>query len=107
LRVVAVSAKPFFIAQRWGRKNPAYAEQFGDPEWELHNGIDPSTAAGGEYGKRWPVYCPVEGFVVESINFVPNGGGHEVSLISKSPLNIFGEECYVRLFFCHRHGQAR
>jgi hypothetical protein len=74
-----------------------------DRNWELHNGIDALTIAPGEYGRRWPVYCPVEGFVVESINFVPNGGGHEVSLISKNPLKVFEEECYMRLFFCHAH----
>jgi hypothetical protein len=93
--------KPYFITQRWGVLNPAYAEQFDDPSFKRHNGIDATTYGGPAYGQTWMVHCPVAGFVVESVTFEPNGGGNQISLISKEEYNLFEAECYVRIFLCH------
>jgi murein DD-endopeptidase MepM/ murein hydrolase activator NlpD len=95
--------KPYFVTQRWGVPNPNYAQHFNDPSFRRHNGIDASTIAVGEYGKQWPIYCPVAGFRVESVTWEPNGGGNQLSLLSKEPMDIFGTKCWVRLFICHGH----
>ena len=93
--------KPYFITQRWGIENPAYSQQFDDPTFKRHNGIDATTFGGPAYGQTWMVHCPVEGFVVESVSYEPGGGGNQISLVSKQKYKLFEAECYVRLWFCH------
>jgi murein DD-endopeptidase MepM/ murein hydrolase activator NlpD len=95
--------KPFYTTQSWGNLNPAYSNHFGDPNFKRHNGIDSSTIAGGEYGRKWPLYCPVEGFRVTSVGNYPEGGGNQLELLSKDMHVIGGVQCYVRLLFCHGH----
>lgn len=98
--------KPFVISQHWGNPNPAYANQFNDPSFKLHNGVDATTSVAnpdGSYAKptTWPVYCPVEGFKVLSVDYAPQGGGNEIWLISKSKYHIGDKECYALLVLCH------
>jgi hypothetical protein len=73
--------KPFSITQHWGTLNTAYAEQFGDPTWTRHNGIDAKPYF---TDVTFPIYCPVEGFVVESVSYEARGGGNQISLVSKA-----------------------
>lgn len=92
--------RPFIITQHWGNPNPLY-EKLG---FSRHNGVDAFTGRTDWQGKvvsEYPVYCPVEGFVVESVTWEPKGGGNQISLISKNKLSIGGKECYARLFLCH------
>jgi hypothetical protein len=96
--------KPFIITQRWGVPNPAYALHFEDPDFGEHNGTDATAHFNTYDGKRmteWPVYCPVEGFYVERVQYVPNGGGHEIWLRSSTLLQIGDRQCYARLILCH------
>lgn len=96
--------KPYITTQAWGNPNPAYAQQFNDPQFKLHNGIDSFIGKYDIFGKlvsEYPVYCPVEGFKVESVSFEANGGGNQISLISKEPVQMFDRACYARLFLCH------
>lgn len=95
--------KPFQVTQNWGNPNPAYAAQFNDPSFKLHNGIDANIGL-GSYGKsysEYPVYCPVEGFRVLRVDYQPNGGGNEMWLISKKPLQMFDQLCYAAMVLCH------
>lgn len=95
--------KPYFITQHWGNLNPAYSEQFGDPNFKRHNGIDASTISGGEYGRRWQIYCPAEGFRVSGIGFYPQGGGNQLEITSKDMHLIDGVMCYIQIVICHGH----
>lgn len=94
--------KPYDITQKWGNVNSAY-NQFG---FSLHNGVDATVF----YDKSqpfwksetsWPVYCPVEGFKVQLIRNMPQGGGNEIWLISKEKQWMFGTECYAYLVLAH------
>lgn len=90
--------KPFVVTQNWGNPNPAYKEAgFG---FDLHNGID-ANVGGAPNRHAYPVYCPVEGFKVYDVRYVPNGGGHQIELISKEPVRMFEKECYAYLIMCH------
>jgi murein DD-endopeptidase MepM/ murein hydrolase activator NlpD len=91
--------KPYIITQRWGNPTDAYSTQFNDPNFTEHNGVDAFT--GGKPPTGWPVYCPVDGFVVESVSYEQNGGGNQISLISKEKLQVFEQLCYVRIWLCH------
>jgi murein DD-endopeptidase MepM/ murein hydrolase activator NlpD len=86
--------KPYFITQHWGNPNPAY-EQLG---FKLHNGVDANIAANVS---EFRVNCPVQGFVVESVSFEENGGGNQLSLVSKEKLQVGDKKCYARIFICH------
>lgn len=90
--------KQFWITQPWGVSNPAYATQFGDPNFKRHNGIDAAVIPAK---KTYPVFCPVEGFKVQQVRYNPEGGGHEVWLISKNKLQMFEKECYAYLCMVH------
>jgi murein DD-endopeptidase MepM/ murein hydrolase activator NlpD len=90
--------KPYTITQRWGNPNPAYAAQFNNPAFKLHNGIDAKPHL---QDTSYPVYCPVDGFYVEWIDYQPNGGGNEIVLRSKSKLQLFDQLCYARIILCH------
>ena len=97
--------KPYIITQRWGNPNPAYANQFNDPSFKLHNGTDAvgkmTTLSDGVLRAEHPVYCPVDGFTVERVQYRPEGGGNEIWLISDKPFQMFERECFVYLVICH------
>lgn len=96
--------KPYYTTQSWGNPNESYSSHFGNPTFKRHNGIDSvngKTNWDGTIKTEFLVYCPVEGFYVESVTNEPNGGGNQVSLVSNKRLVIGGKECYVRLFLCH------
>lgn len=95
--------KPFVITQHWGNSNPAYATQFGNPNFKLHNGTDANVGKTGDikYQTQFPVYCPVRGFRVHQVRYYPEGGGNEVWLISKEKYHIFEKECHVLLVLAH------
>ncbi len=98
--------KPFNITQHWGNPNPAYATQFNDPTFKLHNGVDAVTAfpnPDGSYkrGSKWEVYAPVENFRVLQVDYAPQGGGNEIWLISKGKYQMFEKECYALIVLCH------
>lgn len=98
--------KPYNVTQKWGNPNPAYSTQFNDPSFKLHNGIDavatyPNVDGSLKKGSKWPVYCPVDGFTVLSVDYAPQGGGNEVWLISKEKYQMFDRECYALLVLCH------
>lgn len=96
--------KPYTITQHWGNPSSAYSTQFNDPDFKLHNGVDANTGK-----KNWddsttteyPVYCPVEGFTVKSVDFAPQGGGNELWLISDEPVQMFDKTCYAWIPLCH------
>ena len=96
--------KPFLITQSWGNPNPAYAAQFGKPEFKLHNGVDANPGVQEYTGKlrtEYPVYCPVEGFTVKQVDYAPQGGGNELWLISNQPLQMFDQKLYAYIPLCH------
>lgn len=96
--------KPYVVTQHWGNPNPAYAAQFNDPNFKLHNGVDANTGGIDWQGKavtEYPVYCPVEDFTVLKVDFAPQGGGNELWLVSNKPLQMFERECYAYLPLCH------
>lgn len=96
--------KPYIITQHWGNPSSAYSTQFNDPDFQLHNGVDAFTGRldwEGNPISEFPVYCPVEGFKIESVTYEPQGGGNQVSLISKEMLMVDGVHCYLRIFLCH------
>jgi len=96
--------KPFITTQRWGNPNPTYANQFNNPAFKLHNGVDANTGRLDWQGKvktDYLVYCPVRDFVVDYVGNQPNGGGKEVGFRSKTPLKMFDKECYAWLIMCH------
>lgn len=96
--------KPYIITQHWGNPNPAYATQFNDPNFKLHNGVDANTGAlnwDGSVSTEFPVYCPVEGFTVQRVDFAPQGGGNELWLISNEPVEMFERTCYAFIPLCH------
>jgi murein DD-endopeptidase MepM/ murein hydrolase activator NlpD len=90
--------EPFLITQPWGAHNSAYSQQFNDPSFKRHNGIDFKPQWGA---KTYPVYCPVEGFVVAAVEYQPKGGGHQIYLRSKSKFKMFDQECYVGIYLLH------
>lgn len=96
--------EPYIISQHWGNPNGAYAAQFNDPNFKLHNGIDSVTGqnnSDGTIATEFPVYCPVEGFRVLQVDYAPKGGGNEIWLISKEPLQMFERNCYALLVLAH------
>jgi hypothetical protein len=95
--------KPFVITQRWGNPTDAYSTQFGDPSFKRHNGIDANVGRSGpiSYQTQFPIYCPVEGFRVESVSYEKNGGGNQVSLVSLDPILVGDMLCYARIWLCH------
>lgn len=93
--------KPFNITQHWGNPNPAYSAQFGDPNFKLHNGTDAVATLQPPFKSTYPVYCPVEGFVVSKVDYAPQGGGNELWLLSKEPVQIADLLCYAYIPMCH------
>jgi hypothetical protein len=96
--------KPFNVTQKWGTSNPAYAAQFNDPAFKLHNGIDANVGTFDPIGNvvsEYPVYCPVENFRVVNIDYAPQGGGNEITLMSKDKLQMFDLQCSARIIMCH------
>lgn len=93
--------KPFVVTQKWGNPNPQYADHFNDPSFKLHNGIDAVAVYDNKKASKWPVYCPADGFRVLQVDYAPQGGGNEVWLISKEPLEMFEKTCHALLAFCH------
>lgn len=91
--------KPYFISQAWNNPNPAY--QAAGFSFKNHNGIDAVQASPGVPLSEWPVYCPVEGFTVKSVDFAPQGGGNELWLVSDTPLVIGDKTCYAYMPLCH------
>lgn len=89
--------KPFIFTQKWGEPNPAY-DHFG---FTRHNGVDAYTGGGPIQGTTWPVWCPVDGFVVDKVQYRPEGGGNEIWMVSKEPLLMGDEVCYAYLVMCH------
>lgn len=90
--------KPFHITQAWGVLNPAYSQQFDDPSFKRHNGVDANL---GKVAKEWPVYCPVESFRVSEVAFYPQGGGNQIGLTSKEKIQVGDKLCYVSILMCH------
>lgn len=96
--------KPYQITQKWGVLNPMYAEQFDDPAFKRHNGIDARTGYltwDGKVATEYPVYCPVEGFKVTEVAYYPQGGGNQLGLLSKEKVMVGDKECYASLLLCH------
>ncbi len=96
--------KPYQISQHWGNANGEYATHFNDPSFKLHNGVDSITGYrnfDGTVATEFPVYCPVEGFKVLSVDYAPDGGGNEIWLISKEKYQMFEKECYALMVLCH------
>lgn len=96
--------KPYVITQHWGNPNGAYAEQFNDPNFKLHNGVDANLGGlnlDGTSKTEYPVYCPVEGFTVKKVDYAPQGGGNELWLISDGPFQMFDKNCLAYMPFCH------
>lgn len=96
--------KPFKylnVTQKWNNPNDAYA-QFG---FTHHNGVDLTCGYANQASvynpKTWPVYCPVEGFVVQKVQYMPQGGGNELWMLSKEKLQIGDKLCYAYLVMCH------
>lgn len=81
---------PWTLNQAWGVYNPAY-EQFG---FNRHNGIDIPIAPDKA------IYCPVRA-TVNRIEFFPEGGGHQVKLVTTDKWNVGGVDCYVLIIFMH------
>ena len=97
--------KPYQISQHWGNLNSAYSEQFGNPSFKRHNGvdsvssyIDPTT---GRPATNFLVYCPVEGFRVSEVAYYPEGGGNQLGLVSKEKIQLGDKLCYVSILLCH------
>lgn len=96
--------KPYKLTQAWGNPNPAYSEQFGDPNFKRHNGIDANIGKhnwDGSVVSEYPVYCPVEGFTVRSVDFAPQGGGNELWLMSNDPIQMGDKVCHAWMPLCH------
>lgn len=96
--------KPYQITQPWGNPNPMYSEQFGDPNFKRHNGIDATVTFDPVTLKRateYPVYCPAEGFRVTEVAYYPQGGGNQLGLMSKEQVIVGGRLCYVSILLCH------
>lgn len=94
--------KPFIVTQKWGNRNQMYKDNGFD--FSLHNGIDANTGyLHTHQGKQphYPVYCPVEGFVVHLVRDFPKGGGREMWLRSKNKVKMFERECYAYLVMAH------
>jgi hypothetical protein len=95
--------KPYVITQIWGKPSNAYSTQFNDPNFKQHNGIDANVGRSGDiaYQTQFPIYCPVEGFRVESVSYEANGGGNQISLVSIDSMQIGNKLCYARIWLCH------
>lgn len=92
--------RPFIVTQHWGNPNPKYADHFNDSSFKRHNGLD-ATPTKDVYGSKYPVYCPVEGFTVHRVRYAPQGGGHEIWLVSKEKLTIGDKVCNAYIVLCH------
>lgn len=96
--------KPYVITQVWGNPNSAYSKQFNDSTFTLHNGIDANIGArnwDGSTVSEYPVYCPVKGFTVKTVDYAPQGGGNELWLISDNKLQIGDKLAYAWIPLCH------
>lgn len=96
--------KPYEITQHWGNPNAVYSTQFNDPAFKLHNGVDANTGKknyDGSVATEFPVYCPVENFIVQRVDFSPEGGGNELWLMSNEPLQMFDKKAYAWIPLCH------
>lgn len=96
--------KPFHylnVVQTWNNPNPIYG-QFG---FTHHNGLDLTCGYANQkevYApKKWPVYCPVEGFTVQLVRYMPNGGGNEMWLVSDQKVQIGDKLCNAYLVMAH------
>lgn len=90
--------KPYLVTQVWNNPNPAY-NHFG---FTHHNGIDARPwYDNAQLRNYYPVYCPVEGFVVDKVQYRPDGGGNEIWLISKEDLQLGDKTCRAYLVLCH------
>lgn len=98
---LAYPFKPFFVTQYWGVLNPDYANHFEDTKFKRHNGIDATNYGNTLYGENWPIYCPVEGFVVEDAGFYEDGGGNQVTLLSKEKIWVGDKFCFARIYLLH------
>ena len=96
--------RPFIVTQRWGNPSGAYAQQFNNPDFQLHNGIDANTGR-LDWNKKvvteYPVFCPVEGFTIQIVQYYPEGGGNELWLISDEPLEMFERKAHAWIPLCH------
>lgn len=99
--------KPFIIAQHWGNLpiDPVTGKsEYAPLGFNLHNGVDANdgslTYEGVPY-TNFPVYCPVEGFTVRSVDFAPHGGGNELWLISNEPVQMGDKLAYAWMPLCH------
>lgn len=99
--------KPYVITQHWGNLpiDPATGKsEYAPLGFNLHNGVDANIGRlnwDGTVATEYPVYCPVEGFTVRSVDFAPLGGGNELWLISNEPLQMFDLKCYAWIPLCH------
>jgi len=94
--------KPFKTTQLWGNENKIYSDA--GFSFDHHNGIDALpgfTNWDGSVQSTYPVYCPVENFTVERVDFAEKGGGNELWLISNEPVKMFEQECYAYMPLCH------
>lgn len=95
--------KYFSITQKWNNPNPVYeAAGF---NFKNHNGIDAVSGyanATTVYNPRvWQVWCPVEGFRVDKVQYRADGGGHEIWMVSKEQVQMGDKLCYAYLVMCH------
>lgn len=89
--------EPFLITQKWGVPNPMYREAGFD--FDRHNGIDcrPSTTL-----KTFPIYCPLENSFVYKVKYSPKGGGHEIWLLTETPVEMFErKDCHALIVLFH------
>lgn len=82
-------AKPYWITQGWGIKNPSY-EQFG---FSAHNGVDFSV------GTDKHVYCPLRSEVVEQ--GYNSGAGNFLRCVSTDKWEVGDKTCYVGWMVMH------
>ena len=96
--------KPYHVSQAWGNPNPAYANQFDDPNFKRHNGIDSVTNRFDYQGKlitEFGVFCPMEGLRVVLVRYVEQGGGNELWLETKDEYQIGDKKCRASFILCH------
>lgn len=82
-------AKPYWITQAWGIKNPSY-EQFGFSE---HNGQDFMLGADKH------VYVPVKAEIVEQ--GYNNGAGNFLRFVTTEKYEVGDKTCYVGFMIMH------
>jgi len=88
--------RPFAVTQNWNNPNPSYADA--GFNFTKHNGVDFHN---GTNQKKFLVWCPVEDFTVVLVRYMPNGGGHEIWMMSNEKLNVGGIECHAYIVMCH------